>query len=134
MATEIIKSFNAIIENFLSQTSELVGTTYYAYFQKIIKVNSLIAIENGIRYMLPHRDKIFNKDESYFSDDQTIINGLSSSNVFNKYYNDQTLSEIFRLKDIYYKLDNVSRDNVWDILQALTQLMIEYCKIKNIGY
>jgi hypothetical protein len=134
MATEIIKSFNTIIESFLSQTSELVGTTYYTYFQKITKVNSLIAIENGIRFMLPHRTKIFNKDDSYFSDDEILLNELSSSSITNKYSADQILNEIFRLKDIYYKLDSVSKDNVWDILQALTQLMIEYCDLKGIKY
>jgi hypothetical protein len=41
------------------------------YYKKIIKVNSLIAIENGIQYMLPHREKIFSKDETYFDDDDT---------------------------------------------------------------
>ena len=40
--------------------------------------------------------------------------------------NDNTLSEIMRLKDIYYKLDKDSRENVWAILQALLQLSIEY--------
>ena len=134
MATEKIKSFNMIIENFLSQTSELVGTTYYTYFKKVTKVNSLIAIENGIHFMLPHKNKIFNKDESYFSDDELLINNLNSLTIPNKYSTDQILSEIFRLKDIYYKLDNVSKENVWNILQALTQLMIEYCDIKDIKY
>ena len=134
MAAEKIKSFNMIIESFLSQTSELVGTTYYTYFKKVTKVNSLIAIENGIHFMLPHRNKIFNKDESYFNDDDALINELNSSKLTNKYTSDQILNEIFRLKDIYYKLDNESKDNVWNILQALTQLMIEYCDIKGIKY
>lgn len=131
---EKIKAFNMIIESFLSQTSELVGTTYYTYFKKVTKVNSLIAIENGIRFMLPHRNKIFNKDESYFSDDELLINELNTFAIPNKFSTDQILNEIFRLKDIYYKLDNVSKENVWNILQALTQLMIEYCDIKGIKY
>lgn len=132
MATEIIKAFNGIIESFLSQTSELVGTTYYTYFKKVIKVNSLIAIENGIRFMLPHKNKIFNKDESYFSDDANLITQLNTTQVSQTFSSDQILSEIFRLKDIYYKLDDLSKENVWNILQALTQLMIEYCNIKGI--
>ena len=134
MTTEIIKTINNIIESFLSQTSEIVGTTYFTYFRRIIKINSLIAIENGIMFMLPHKDKIFNKDETYFSDEKILINNLNTSAVSENFSSDQILSEIFRLKDIYYKLDKISQDNVWDILQALTQLMLEYCDIKKIKY
>jgi hypothetical protein len=137
MAAEKIKAFNSIIESFLLQTSELVGTTYYTYFKKITKVNSLIAIENGICFMLPHKSKIFNKDDSYFSDDANLITQLNTADISQfsqKMSNDQILSEIFRLKDIYYKLDDLSKDNVWNILQALTQLMIEYCDAKGIKY
>jgi len=134
MASEKIKAFNSIIESFLSQVSELVGTTYYVYFKKVIKVNSLIAIENGIKFMLPHKEKIFNKDESYFTEDKALIDKLNNTDLNKEYSTDQILSEIFRLKDIYYKLDETSKDNVWNILQALTQLMIEYCEIKNIEF
>ena len=70
---EIIKSFNSIIESFLLQTSEIVGTTYYTYFKKVIKVNSLIVIENAIMYMLPYKEKIFLKDETYFSNENNYI-------------------------------------------------------------
>jgi hypothetical protein len=134
MAAEKIKAFNSIIESFLLQTSELVGTTYLTYFKKVTKVNSLIAIENGIRFMLPHKNKIFNKDDSYFSDDSLLVSQLNESTLTQKFNVDQILSEIFRLKDIYYKLDHESKNNVWNILQALTQLMIEYCEIKKINY
>lgn len=58
MATEKIKTFNSIIESFLLQTSELVGTTYYAYFKKITKVNSLIAIENSVNFMLDRKSVV----------------------------------------------------------------------------
>ena len=133
MSAEIIKSFNSLIESFLSQISDLIGTTYYTYFKKIIKVNSLIAIENGIIFMLPHKEKIFNKDDSYFTDDN-IIENIDCKKISENYSSDKILSEIFRLKDIYYKLDSESKENVWNILQALTQLMIEYCELKNINY
>lgn len=134
MASEKIKTFNMIVESFLLQTSELVGTTYYTYFKKVCKANSLVAIENGICFMLPHREKIFNKDETYFSDDTQIVNDINTSPLTKKFSSDQILNEIFRLKDIYYKLDKVSKENVWNILQAMTQLMIEYCEIKGIKY
>jgi hypothetical protein len=134
MAAEKIKAFNSIIESFLSQISESIGTTYLTYFKKAIKVNSLIAIENGILFMLPHKEKIFKNDESYFSDDALLIDHLTTTPITQSFSVDQIMSEIFRLKDIYYKLDEVSKKNVWNILQALTQLMIEYCEFKGIKY
>jgi hypothetical protein len=134
MATEKIKLFNTIIESFLSQTAELIGTTYYTSFKTITKANSLIAIESGIKFMLPHKDKIFIKDESYFSDDELLIDHLNTVPKIEIYSADEIINEIFRLKNIYYKLDSSSKEHVWDILQALTQLMIEYCEIKNIKY
>ena len=134
MATEKIKLFNTIVESFLLQTAELIGTTYVTSFKSITKANSLIAIENGIKFMLPHRDKIFVQDESYFSDDELLIDKLNTVPKPDIYSSDEILNEIFRLKNIYYKLDSSSKEQVWNILKALTQLMIEYCEIKNIQY
>ena len=133
MSVEIIKSFNSIIESFLLQTSELVGTTFYKYFKKIIKVNSLIAIESAISYLLPFKDKIFAKDETYFTNESNYMDTLNDGCATNKISNDKVLSEIFRLKDIYYKLNEESQENVWSILQALVQLTLEYCQIKGIN-
>jgi hypothetical protein len=133
MSTEIIKSFNTIIESFLLQTSELVGTTYYSYFKKIIKVNSLIAIDSAISYLLPFKDKIFDKDETYFTNENNYMDKVNDSGINKKFTSDKILSEIFRLKDIYYKLNEESRENVWSILQALVQLTLEYCQIKGIS-
>jgi hypothetical protein len=131
MSAEKIKLFNSIIEDFLAQTSELLGTSYHHYFKKIIKVNSLIAIDNAINILLPHKDKIFNKDESYFYNEQNYLDDINSKTEANQ---DTVLSEIFRLKDIYSKLNEDSKENVWSILQALVQLTIEYCEIKGIQY
>ena len=134
MATEKIKTFNSIIESFLAQTSELVGTTYYTYYKRLIKVNSIIAIENAIIFMLPHKNKIFNMDESYLNEERQLIEKINDTPLSNSFTNDRVLSEIFRLKEIYYKLDSESKKNVWSILQALVQITMEYCDIKGIEY
>lgn len=129
-ATELVKNFNNIIESLLIQTSPIVGTTYHTYFQKIIKVNALLPIDNAIKFMLPFKEKIFKKDESYFTDENNYmdhINGVTSIS------NDKILDEILRLKEIYYSIDQESKDNVWSILQALVQLIIEYCEAKGIN-
>lgn len=132
MATEIIKSFNSIVESFLLQTSDIVGTTYLTYFRKVIKVNSLIAIENSILYLLPFKVKIFSKDETYFINEDNYIEKINETEVKKKFSPDKIISEIFRLKDIYSELNEDSKENVWSILQALVQLTIEYCQIKGI--
>jgi predicted nucleic-acid-binding protein len=125
MAAEKIKTFNNIIESFLNQTSPLIGPSYHKNFKRIIKVNSTMAIENSIKFMLPHKERIFNMDESYFSEEKNLINNFIS---------DRILLEIHRLKEIYYKLDKESKKNVWNTLQALVQITIEYCDIKGIKY
>lgn len=131
MSAEKIKIFNSIIESFLSQTTNVVGTTYYSYFKKIIKVNALMPIENGITQLLPFKDRIFDKDESYFKNEQNYADKINIPMA--QVSNDTIISEIFKLKNIYEKLDDESKSNVWDILQALVQLCIEYCELKNIA-
>jgi hypothetical protein len=123
-----IKTFNMIIEDFLKQTTPIVGTTYYFYFNKLIKANATLPINYASSHLLKYKDKILNKDVSYFSDKNnysTQLNELES-----QYDNNDIMFEILRLKEIYYKLNESSRDNVWDILQALLQLTIEYNEFK----
>jgi hypothetical protein len=123
-----IKAFNSIIEDFLKQTTPIVGTTYYFYFTKLIKVNSTLPINYASSHLLKYKDKILSKDISYFSDKNNVSEEISE--LESKYNNNDIMFEILRLKDIYYKLNETSRDNVWDILQALLLLTIEYNELK----
>jgi hypothetical protein len=132
MATETIKTFNSLVESFLAQTSELVGTTYYTLYKKLIKVNALVPIEAAIKIILPHKNQIFAKDEAYLNDETNYIQDIN--NAADDTPQDKILNEIFKLKNIYNKLDDESKENVWSILQALVQLCIEYCEIKGIKY
>jgi hypothetical protein len=131
-AIDKVKDFNLIIESFLQQMAEKIGTTYYTYFCRVTKVNALIAIENAIHFLIPSKDKIFNQDESYFQNEKNYMEHLSKTTITHKVSKDVILSEIFRLKDIYETLDENSKIEVWAILQALVQLTIEYCEIKGI--
>jgi len=119
-----IKAFNSIIEDFLKQTTPIVGTTYYFYFSKLVKANATLPINYASSHLLKYKEKILNKDISYFSDKNNISEEISE--LESKYNNNDIMFEILRLKDIYYKLNESSRDNVWDILQALLLLTIEY--------
>jgi len=121
--TDKIKTFNSILESFLAQTSDLVGTSYHYYFTKLIKYNSSMPIKYASDHLILFKEQILNEDETYFESESNLktINAQAET----------TLSEIMRLKDIYYKLDTESRKNVWAILKALLQLSIEYKELKN---
>ena len=121
---EKIKTFNMIIEDFLKQTTPLVGTSYYFYFTKITKVNCTLPIKYASDHLIKYKDNILTKDISYFNDPNTYSQQLNE--LQKSYSSNDIMFEILRLKEIYYKINEESRDNVWDILQALLQLTIEY--------
>lgn len=116
---EKIKNFNDILETFLQQLSPIIGTSYHYYFKKLVKVNSLMPIQQFLSEVLPFKEKIMNKDESYFL--------KIEENAEDKIQGDQkVLNEILRLKDIYSELDENSRVEVWNYFQALIVLSEEY--------
>lgn len=126
-----IKTFNSILESFLSQMSQLVGTSYHYYFKKLILINAPLPIKYASTYLISFKDQIINKDENYFhSGDNTLHTKFNEATELSKLPAETVLSEILRLKDIYYQLDEVSKENVWAILQALLQLSIEYNNLK----
>jgi hypothetical protein len=117
----IIKQFNEIMGSFLSQISPMTGTNYHYKFTLAIRFNSAVVLESFLVYALPFRDKILKRDESYF-----ISNDLSEV-VGN---NSDAINEVFKAKTIYEKIDDTSRKNMWDILQALLILGEDYIKVK----
>jgi len=127
MSSEKIKSFNEILSSFLIQIAPLVGSTYHSRIQVIIKCNSSLPIEQFLVHALPLRDKILNRDESYFID-KTISYVEECNNKKSK------LDEILRLQNIYFKLDEKSKSNVWDIFQAMLVLGEEYVSINQNKY
>lgn len=116
-----IKQFNEILDCFLIQIAPHVGSSYHHKFGQIIKYNSVMPIEQFLVYALPLREKILNRDESYFSNQNNHKENIGD----NQYY----LDEILRLQNIYFNLDTESKSNVWDIFQALLILGEEYLKM-----
>ena len=116
-----IKDFNNIMETFLNQLSPYIGTSYYHYYTKLIKVNAVLPIQQFIQYVLPYKKKIFEKDESYFNENDNHKEKING--------NEDTLTEILRLQTIYYKLDKESQNELWNYMQALTILSEEYLKL-----
>jgi hypothetical protein len=121
MASNVMSQFNEILSSFLIQIVPIVGSTYHNNIQKIIKYNCALPIENFLYYAIEFRDKILTRDEAYFNDDTVIVSAIER---------EDKLDEVYRLKNIYSVLDQTSKDNVWDILQALLILGEDYIKIK----
>lgn len=121
MASNVVVQFNEILSSFLIQIVPIVGSTYYNNIQKIVKYNSALPIENFLYYAIECRDKIMARDESYFLDDELIKTSIER---------EEKLDEIFKLKNIYSCLDETSKNNVWEIFQALLILGEDYIKIK----
>ena len=122
MSKEIVKNFNLILKSFLSQISPLVGCFYIRKFDLITKFNSTLPIEKFLIHALPLRDKILNRDESYFADNSNHEDKVGDD--------DFIISEILRLQNIYLKLDQISRSNLWDIFQAMLILGEDYIRLK----
>jgi len=122
MSKEIVKNFNLILKSFLSQITPLVGCFYIKKFDFFTKFNSTLPIEKFLVHALPLRDKILNRDESYFADNCNHKDKVGD--------NDFIISEILRLQNIYLKLDQTSRSNLWDIFQAMLILGEDYVRLK----
>ena len=123
---EKITQFNDILDSFLIQISPLVGTSYHYRFQQIIKLNSILPVERFLVYALPMRDKILNRDESYFKNNDNHMDKIGT--------NESALNEIVRLQGIYHHIDETSKSNVWDIFQALLILGEEYLVLNKDKY
>jgi len=118
MTTEIIKQFNEILESFIIQITPIVGSSVKTKFDLLIKVNSLLPIEKYLFYALPMRDKIINREESYFNNEE------------NHKDDDDVLDLILSIKKVYHQTDKASQKNIWDIFQAMLFLGEEYLRIK----
>ncbi len=115
---DIIKKFNEISIDFLTQSSKLVGNSYLYKFKLMTRINSIYAIDQFIHRVLPYKTKILNRDETFFL--------TTSENEFDADY----VEDIIGVKKIYYTLDEGSRDSIWEIVLALVCLAEERHRIK----
>lgn len=120
--TEKVKEFNQILETFLHQLSPIIGTSYHYYYKQVVKVNAVEPIKTFLLEVVPFKKKIFEKDESYFYN-------LEENEKEKIGDDEETLTELLRLKDIYGKLDEKSKSEVWSYFQALILLSEEYSTI-----
>ena len=117
---EKIKQFNTLMETFLGQISPLVGTSYKHYFSKLVKANAIMPIQQFYQYVIPFKNKIVAKDESYFRQTENFKEQITGDDMF---------QEIIRLTNIYDKLDEDNKVQMWMYFQALLVLSEEYTKL-----
>jgi hypothetical protein len=115
---EKVKMFNQILESMVIQLSPVIGTTYHNKLLLIYNTNAILPIQMFLQQALPVKDKILNRDETYFEKDEAREKLVDVDQEY--------MSDILKLQDIYSKLDKNSRNNVWDIFQALLILACEY--------
>jgi hypothetical protein len=115
---DIIKKFNEISIDFLTQTTNLVGKTYLYKYKLMHKVNKIYAIDMFIQKILPFKNKILDKDETFF------INKDIDSDYSNY------MEDFICMKEIYNKMDKESKENIWDIVLALVFLAEERYNLK----
>jgi len=119
---EKIRTFNDLVESFLKQISPIIGTSYHHYFLKLIKFNAIMPIQNFIYYAIPLKEKILNRDESYFNNPDNHKSQITDA--------ESQLTEIIRLQGIYEQLSPESKENVWDMTQAMLIIAMEYLELK----
>lgn len=146
VSAEKVKQFNEIFEQLLIQISPMCGTTFHYKFKQIIKYNALLPIEQFLIHALQHKDKIHNKDETYFTikndtekenSEKYLVNliklkeqALHNNDTIDNSKTEKVMNSILLLQDIYYSLDQSSKDCIWDIMQALLIIGEEYIRIK----
>jgi hypothetical protein len=112
----IVKEFNKISIDFLEQTSQIAGKKYLCKFKFITGINNMYAIDRFIKNVLPYREYINTRDESFF---------------LNKNVDSEFAEDIVWIKEAYFKLDDVSKENIWNIVTALVLLAEERQKLTN---
>ena len=121
MTAQIIKDFNSLLEALIQQIEPLTGKSYHFLFTKLIKFNAVLPIKTFNQYALEWKDKIINKDETFFLQKNIIKQAINS--------NENIIHDIFQLQDVWKKLDKTSKDNLWEIVNALLVLGEQYNNI-----
>lgn len=111
----IVKQFNSIVEDLLEQTTSMLGTKYLFNFKTLLHYNYFLPIDKFTNTMLPYKQYIMAKNTSFFMNKD--INNFEYSNINN--------NDIIDLKKIFINIDNESKDNIWESLQALILLCEE---------
>ena len=124
---QVVKDFNELLEVLIQQIGPLTGNnSYHKLFKTLVKCNAILPINKFNEYAIDWSTQIESKDESFF---------LSSKNIEENIHededkDDELLNRIFQLQNVWTTLDKESKDNLWEMIQALLTLGKKYKEIK----
>jgi len=121
---EKCKEFNNVLSHLMEQVKNYVSPSNIMMLKSYMMVSIMGPVEQFMSYAEPHKDKIINRDESYFN------NELNYKNNENLSKNESVMNEFLRLKDVYATLDEKSKKNLWDMMNALLIVGEEYEELK----
>lgn len=111
---KIVKEFNNqlndLLRQFVSITDDKDIKIYEILLKGVILKNCFMPIENFKHHVLPYKEKIYNKDEEYF---------LNNDDYLNNVKNEQSLLKALKLKEIYKMLNDDGKENLWNYLKVL---------------
>jgi hypothetical protein len=122
---DIVVKFNNITRDLLSDMKHIIGSNYTNKFNLITMMNSTLPISKFKLNVLKYKKYIFDKNPDYFENESIIIDEINKNDELiddKEYY----LNEYYNLKNIYFNIDNKSKENFWDILKVLVFLCENY--------
>ena len=122
---EIVNKFNKITGQLLNDMKDIIGGTYSQKFNLLIRVNSTFPINKFKINVMKFKPFILEKNPEYFSNENIILNEINSDPAYIE-HKDYYMNEYYYLRNIYYRIDNKSRDNFCDILRVLVFLCESY--------
>jgi len=129
MAAQIVKDFNSLLEALIQQVSPLTGNSYHFLFKNLIKFNAILPIQTFNEHAYKWKEQIDNRDEAFFLNTENVKNAANEVG-HDISENETVLNEIFHLQGVWSSLDKNSKDNLWEMLQALQMLGEQYKQLK----
>jgi hypothetical protein len=116
-----VKDFNTqlsdLLMQFISITNDIDLIAYKSLYDELLKMNFLIPIQNFKKFVIPFKDQIINEDAKYFLENESYLQGVKK---------EESLLKALKLKDLYKKLNDTGRKNLWDYLKILCYYADEY--------
>lgn len=113
------------IQNFLGELIEIFPEKEDLYFIRLFIIEQFPTdrlIDQMTKYVVPHKDKIKNKDEAFFLESRGIFG------ILEKTKNDKVLE----FKELWKssRLDKENRNTIWAWFDAFICIVEEYNKLK----
>lgn len=129
MSAQIVKDFNALLEAVIQQVAPLTGNSYHLLFKNLIKMNALLPIQTFNQHAFKWKKQIDERDEAFFLNAENVKAAANDAG-HDISDNEAVLTQMFHLQGVWNNLDKNSKDNLWEMLQALMMLGEQYKSLK----